>query len=47
MLSLSLPDQVRPIHDKVLAFIEQEVYPFEADIVVDKVGADAAICCAP
>ena len=39
MLNLSIPDHVRPIRDRVLAFIEQEVYPVEADIVVDKVGS--------
>ena len=39
MLNLSIPDHIRPLRDKVLQFIEQEIYPVEADIVIDKVGS--------
>ncbi len=39
MLSLSIPDHVAPIRQKVLNFIEQEVYPVEKELVEDKVGS--------
>ena len=39
MLNLSIPDHVRPIRDKVLNFIEQEIYPVEAEILIDRVAS--------
>ncbi len=39
MLNLSIPEHVRPIRDKVLQFIEQEVYPVEQELTQDKVGS--------
>ena len=39
MLSLSIPEHVEPIRQKVLEFIEQEVYPAEKELLIDKVGS--------
>ena len=39
MLNLSIPSHIEPLRRKVLDFIEQEVYPREADLLEDKVGA--------
>ena len=37
MLSLSIPKHIEPLRQKVLEFIEQEVYPVEKDLLEDKV----------
>jgi acyl-CoA dehydrogenase len=39
MLNLSIPEHVAPLRSKVLSFIEQEIYPVEAEVVRDKVAA--------
>ena len=39
MLNLSIPDHILPLRNKVLQFIEQEVYPLERELTEDKVGA--------
>ncbi|MDP6374977.1 MAG: acyl-CoA dehydrogenase family protein [Pseudomonadales bacterium] len=39
MLNLTIPEHIRPLRERVLGFIEQEVYPVEADLVTDKVGS--------
>ncbi|MGI9329018.1 MAG: acyl-CoA dehydrogenase family protein [Pseudomonadales bacterium] len=39
MLNLSIPEHVRPIRDKVLQFIEQEIYPVEQELTEDKVSS--------
>ncbi len=39
MLSLSIPEHVEPIRQKVLSFIEQEVYPIESELLEDKVSS--------
>lgn len=39
MLSLSIPEHVEPLRQKVLEFIEQEVYPVEKDLLEDKVAS--------
>lgn len=39
MLNLSIPEHIQPLRDKVLTFIEQEVYPLEKELTEDKVGA--------
>ena len=39
MLNLSIPEHVEPLRDKVLQFIEQEVYPVETELLSDKVSA--------
>lgn len=39
MLSLSIPEHVEPIRQKVLSFIEQEIYPIESELLEDKVGS--------
>ena len=39
MLSLSIPEHVEPIRQKVLHFIEQEIYPVEAELLADKVSS--------
>ena len=39
MLSLSIPDHVRPLRDKVLQFVEQEIYPVEAEVLADRVSS--------
>lgn len=39
MLNLSIPEHVAPLRSKVLNFIEQEIYPVEAEVVRDKVAA--------
>ena len=39
MLSLSIPEHVEPIRQKVLHFIEQEVYPVESELLEDKVSS--------
>ena len=39
MLSLSIPEHVEPIRQKVLQFIEQEVYPVESELLDDKVSS--------
>ena len=39
MLNLSIPEHIRPLRTKVLNFIEQEIYPVEAELVSDKVAS--------
>ena len=39
MLSLSIPKHIEPLRQKVLEFIEQEVYPVEKDLLEDKVAS--------
>ncbi len=39
MLSLSIPEHVAPLRQKVLDFVEQEVYPVETDLLEDKVAS--------
>ena len=39
MLSLSIPEHVEPIRQKVLSFIEQEIYPIEGELLEDKVSS--------
>lgn len=39
MLNLSIPEHILPLRSKVLNFIEQEVYPVEAELTADKVGS--------
>ena len=39
MLSLSIPDHIRPLRDKVLQFIEQEIYPVEVEVLADRVSS--------
>ena len=39
MLNLSIPEHIQPLRQKVLNFVEQEVYPVEAELTADKVGS--------
>lgn len=39
MLSLSIPEHVEPIRQRVLDFIEQEVYPVESELLENKVSS--------
>ena len=39
MLNLSIPEHIEPLRNKVLNFIEQEVYPVEVELQSDKVGS--------
>ena len=39
MLSLSIPEHIEPLRQKVLEFIEQEVYPVEKNLLEDKVAS--------
>ena len=39
MLNLSIPEHILPLRNKVLNFIEQEVYPVEHELTEDKVGS--------
>ncbi len=39
MLNLSIPEHILPLRNKVLNFIEQEVYPVEQELTEDKVGS--------
>jgi len=39
MLNLAIPEHIEPLRAKVLNFIEQEVYPLETELLVDKVGS--------
>ena len=39
MLNLSIPEHIQPLRAKVLDFVEQEVYPVEAELTSDKVGS--------
>ncbi len=39
MLSLSIPEHIEPLRQKVLDFIEQEVYPVEKELLEDKVAS--------
>ncbi len=39
MLSLSIPEHIEPLRQRVLDFIEQEVYPVEKDLLEDKVAS--------
>ena len=39
MLNLSIPDSVKDLRDRVLRFIEQDVYPVEKELTQDKVGS--------
>jgi len=39
MLSLSIPEHIEPLRQKVLEFIEQEIYPVEKDLLEDKVAS--------
>ena len=32
MLNLSIPEQVKPLRDQVLTFIEERIYPREAEL---------------
>jgi alkylation response protein AidB-like acyl-CoA dehydrogenase len=38
-LNLSIPEHIAPLRAKVLAFIEREVYPVEAELQADKASA--------
>jgi alkylation response protein AidB-like acyl-CoA dehydrogenase len=38
-LSLSIPEHVEPIRQKVLSFIENEIYPIERELLEDKVSS--------
>ena len=39
MLSLSIPEHIEPLRQKVLEFIEQEVHPVEKNLLEDKVAS--------
>jgi len=39
MLNLSIPDSVKDLRDRVLQFIERNVYPVEKELTEDKVGS--------
>ena len=39
MLNLSIPETVKGLRDRVLRFIEQDVYPVEKELTEDKVGS--------
>ena len=39
MLNLSIPESVKGIRDRVLRFIEKDVYPVEKELTEDKVGS--------
>ena len=39
MLNLSIPESVKGLRDRVLRFIEQDVYPVEKELTEDKVGS--------
>ena len=39
MLNLSIPDSVKGLRDRVLRFVEQDVYPVEKELSQDKVGS--------
>ena len=39
MLSLAIPEHVEGIRNKVLNFIEQEIYPIENEMLENKVGS--------
>ena len=39
MLNLSIPESVKGLRDRVLRFIEQDVYPVEKELTQDKVGS--------
>ncbi len=39
MLNLSIPEHIEPLRNKVLNFVEQEVYPVERELQSDKVGS--------
>jgi len=39
MLNLSIPEHIEPMRNRVLNFIEQEVYPVENELLSDKVSA--------
>ena len=39
MLNISIPEHIQPLRDKVLNFIEQEIYPVEPEMYADKVGS--------
>ncbi|MBA57870.1 MAG: acyl-CoA dehydrogenase [Gammaproteobacteria bacterium] len=39
MLNLSIPEHVEPIRQRVLAFIESEIYPVERELLEDKVNS--------
>ena len=39
MLNLSIPEHVEPLRNKALHFIEQEIYPVEAELLSDKVSS--------
>ena len=39
MLNLSIPDHIRPLRDKVLQFVEQEIYPVESEVSADRVSS--------
>ena len=39
MLNLSIPDHIRPLRDKVLRFVEQEIYPVEPEVLADRVSS--------
>ena len=38
MLNLSIPSHIEPLRQKVLEFIEHEIYPMESTLLEDKVG---------
>ncbi|MDA1075663.1 MAG: acyl-CoA dehydrogenase family protein [Proteobacteria bacterium] len=38
-MNLSIPEHIQPLRAKVLDFVEQEVYPVEAELTSDKVGS--------
>ena len=39
MLNLSIPDHIRPLRDKVLQFVEQEIYPVESEVLADRISS--------
>ncbi|MCY4566244.1 MAG: acyl-CoA dehydrogenase family protein [Gammaproteobacteria bacterium] len=39
MLNLSIPDHIRPLRDKVLQFVEQEIYPVESEVLTDRISS--------
>ena len=39
MLNLSIPEHIQPLRNKVLQFIEQEVYPVEKELLENKVSS--------
>ncbi len=39
MLNLSIPESVAPLRERVLSFIEKEVYPVEKELLEDKVSS--------